>query len=137
MRLNPYLLFNGQCEEAFQFYAKCLGGSIGAMLPFAGTPAEGSVPEQWRNKVMHARLDLGDQVLMGSDAMAGHYQQPASFSVALHYNDVKEAERVFSQLSEDGEITMPLEKTFWAARFGMFTDRYGIPWMVNCEQPGS
>jgi PhnB protein len=136
MRLNPYLVFNGQCEEAFRFYAECLGGSIGAMLPFAGTPAEEHVPAEWRNKVMHARLDLGDQVLMGSDDMPGRYQQPASFSVALHYNNVEEAERAFARLAEGGRITMPLEKTFWAARFGMFTDRYGVPWMVNCEQAG-
>src|ERR1700687_5698945 len=83
MQLNPYLFFNGQCEAAFQFYADLLGGKIVAMMHHAGTPAENQVPPEWREKIIHARMIIGDQVLMGSDAPPGHFQQPQGFSVSL------------------------------------------------------
>ena len=134
MQLNSYLFFNGQCEAAFKFYEKCLGGKIDAMLPHAGTPAEGQVPANWRDKIMHARLTVGDEVLMGSDAPPEHFQQPQGFSVALGVNDPAEAERIFNALADKGTVRMPIQQTFWAVRFGMVVDRFGIPWMINCEK---
>ena len=133
MQLNSYLFFNGQCEAAFKFYEKCLGGKIDAMLPHAGTPAEGQVPANWRDKIMHARLVVADAVLMGSDAPPEHFQQPQGFSVALGVNEPAEAERIFNALAEKGTVRMPIQQTFWALRFGMLVDRFGIPWMINCE----
>src|SRR5262249_30641569 len=134
MQLNAYLLFNGQCEAAFKFYEQVLGGKIATLIPHAGTPAEQHVPSEWRNKILHATLMVGDEVLMGSDAPPGHFEQPQGFSVALHVKNPAEAERIFNALAEKGTVRMPLAQTFWAARFGMLVDRFGIPWMINCEQ---
>jgi len=134
MQLNPYLLFNGQCETAFKFYEKCLGGKIEAMVLHEGTPAADQVPAEWRKKILHARLVVGDQVLMGSDAPPDRFQKPQGFSVSLGVKDPAEAERIFLALAENGKVRMPIQKTFWAARFGMLVDRFGIPWMVNCEK---
>ena len=133
MQLNPYLTFNGQCETAFKFYEKCLGGKIEAMMAHTGTPAEAHVPPEWREKIMHARLNVNGEVLMGSDAPPDHYKEPKGFSVSLQFNDIKEAERVFNALAESGRVGMPLQQTFWAARFGTVVDRFGIPWMINGE----
>jgi PhnB protein len=134
MQLNPYLLFNGTCEEAFKFYAKTLDGTIKTMMPFEGSPMEKHAPEEWRKKIMHATLDLDGQVLMGSDARGEHYHKPQGFSVSLSVDKPEEAERIFAALAEGGNVRMALQETFWAARFGMVTDRFGIPWMVNCEK---
>ncbi len=136
MRVNPYLLFNGRCQEAFTFYAECLGGKIEAMLPHAGTPAEGHVPPEWREKIMHARLSLGEDVIMGSDAPPGHFEQPKGFSVTIQLTDPAEADRIFQRLSDGATVTMPIQQTFWAKRFGMLVDRFGTPWMVNCQTAG-
>jgi len=133
MQLNPYLYFSGQCAEAFKFYAECLGGKIEAMMTHAGTPAETHVPPEWRDKIIHARLIIGDGVLMASDAPPGHYHQPQGFSVSIQIKDLSEAERIFNRLAESGSVQMPFAPTFWAAGFGMCVDRFGIPWMVNCE----
>jgi len=134
MQVNPYLTFSGQCEEAFRFYEKVLGGKIEAMMPHRGSPMEQHVPPEWRSKIMHARLRFGDEVLMASDAPPDRYQPMQGFSVTLGIEDPVEAERVFHALSEQGTVQMPLEKTFWALRFGMLVDRFGTPWMINCEQ---
>lgn len=134
MQLSPYLTFKGDCEAAFKFYEKSLGGKIVAMIPHAGTPAEQHVPPEWRSKIMHARLAIGDEVLMGSDAPPDRYEQPQGFSVTLQVEKPADAERMFNALAEKGKVTMPIQQTFWADRFGMLVDRYGIPWMVNCEQ---
>ena len=135
MQLNPYLTFNGQCETAFKFYANCFGGKIEALLPHEGTPAEAHVPAEWRKKIMHARLVVNGQALMGSDAPPDHYQPPQGFSVTLDFKDPKEADRIFASLAENGQIKMPIQETFWATRFGMLVDRFGIPWMINCAKP--
>ena len=137
MQLNPYLFFNGQCEAAFKFYAQLLGGKIIAMMTHAGTPAENQVPPEWREKIIHARMVIGDQLLMGSDAPPGHFQPPQGFSVSLMVDNAEDAERIFPNLAESGTVKMTLQKTFWAIRFGMLVDRFGIPWMVNCEEKTS
>jgi PhnB protein len=134
MQLNPYLFFNGQCEAAFKFYEQLLGGKIVAMMTHAGTPAENQVPAEWRAKIIHARMLIGNQLLMGSDAPPGHFQQPQGFSVSLIVDEPEDAERIFHTLAENGTVKMALQKTFWAIRFGMLVDRFGIPWMINCEE---
>jgi PhnB protein len=133
MKLNAYLVFNGQCEEAFKFYEKVLGGKIEAMFTHAGTPAAGGVPPEWLSKIMHVSLSVDGSVLMGSDAPPDHYKAPGGFSVNIAVDRVVDAERIFAALSEGGKVGMPIQKTFWAERWGMTTDRFGIPWMVNCE----
>ena len=135
MQLNPYLMFNGECEAAFKFYAKVLGGKIEAMFPHEGTPAEGHVPADWRKKIMHARMTVDDTVLMGSDAPPPHQEPMKGFSVSLNVKDPAEAERVFHALAEKGEVRMAIQETFWAQRFGMLVDQFGTPWMINCEKP--
>ena len=134
MQLNPYLTFSGQCEAAFKFYEKVLGGKIEAMHSHAGTPMENQVPPEWRSKIMHASLNVGGNVLMGSDAPPDRYEQMKGFTVTLGLKDPSEAERVFKALSKNGTVQMPIQKTFWAARFGMLVDQFGTPWMINCEQ---
>jgi PhnB protein len=134
MQLSPYLTFNGQCEAAFRFYEKCLGGKIVAMFPHRGSPVADKTPPEWLDKIMHARLTVGDNLLMGSDAPPEHYQKPQAFEVTLNPDDPAEADRIFQALSENGTVRMPIQKTFWAVRFGTLVDQFGIPWMINCEQ---
>jgi len=134
LSLSPYLLFNGQCEAAFKFYEKCGVGKIDGLMTHAGTPAEAHVSAEWRDKILHARLLVGDGVLMASDAPPDRYQKPGGFSVSLQLKDITEGERMFKALAENGTILMPFAETFWAAGFGMCTDQFGIPWMVNCER---
>ncbi|HEY7786734.1 MAG TPA: VOC family protein [Pyrinomonadaceae bacterium] len=134
MELNPYLLFSGDCEEAFKFYAQTFGGKIEGMSTHADTPSEQHVPAEWRNKILHARMVIGDQVLMGSDAPPGHYQKPQGFSVSIRVKDVAEGERIYKALAQGGTVTMEFQQTFWAVRFGMLVDRFGIPWFINVER---
>ena len=135
MQLNPYLHFAGQCESAMQFYAKVLGGEIVAMMRYAGSPAEQHVPAELRDKIMHARLIVGDKVLMASDVPPDRYDAMKGFAVTLGIDEPAEAERVFHALADGGTVRMPIQQTFWATRFGMLVDRFGTPWMINCEQP--
>jgi PhnB protein len=134
MQLNPYIFFNGQCEPAFKFYEKVLGGKIEGMTTHAGSPAEEHVPAEWRDKILHARMTVGDTVLLASDAPPGHYDLPKGFSVSIQLKDPAEAERIFNALAQNGTVQMPFQQTFWSAGFGMCVDRFGIPWMVNTEQ---
>jgi PhnB protein len=136
MHVNPYLVFNGDCEMAIKFYQQTLGGEITMMMTHAGTPMEAHVPKEWQGKILHASLKIGDTVLMGSDAPPERYEKPKGFSVSLVLDDTSEAERIFKTLSEGGSVQMPIQQTFWAARFGMLVDKFAIPWMINCNQPG-
>lgn len=135
MHVSPYLTFDGQCEAAFRFYAECLGGTIEVMQPHGDSPLAAETPPGWRDRILHARLALGGAVLMGSDTPPGAYARPQGLSVSLQIDDPERAERVFGALAEGGTVAMPIQQTFWAARFGMVTDRFGTPWMVNCDQP--
>jgi PhnB protein len=136
MKLNPYLFFNGNCEEAFKLYAELLNGKIEMMMPHRGSPAEAHVGPEWQDKIMHARLSFGDHVLMASDAPPGRGADAMKgFSVSINVDTPEEAERIFRGLSQGGTVQMPMEQTFWALRFGMCVDRFGTPWMVNCEKP--
>jgi PhnB protein len=133
MQVNVYLSFQGHCEAAFTFYEQALGGRLGAIFRYAGTPFADTVPADWQTKVMHASVTIGEQVLMGADVTPDRYEQPKGISLSLHLTATDEAERVFHELEKDGRVVLPLEKTFWAERFGMVIDRFGIPWMINCE----
>jgi PhnB protein len=135
MNVNAYLNFPGTCEEAFTFYAKCLGGKIVAMIRASDTPMKDRTPAERLAKIMHARIVVGDTVLMGSDAPPDFFKPAQGFSVTVNIAEAAEAERVFHALSEGGQVGMEIQETFWANRFGTFTDKYGTPWMVNCEKP--
>jgi PhnB protein len=135
MQLNPYLSFNGQCEAAFKFYEQVLGGTITSMFTYTGTPMEANVPPDKRNQIMHASMQIGNCVLMGADTPEGRHATPSGFSVMLEPNSIEEAERIFNNLAEGGNVLMPLQSTFWAARFGMLADRFGTPWMINYGEP--
>lgn len=132
-QVNTYLVFDGACEEALSFYAKLLGGDIEGVHRHRGTPAEDFVPDEWKDKIMHASLKVGDYRIMASDAPPDRFERPQGFSVQLSITDAVEGQRIFNALAEGGSITMPYEKTFWATRFGMVVDRFGIPWMINCD----
>jgi len=143
MRLNPYLSFDGNCRQAFEFYAGVLGGRMMAMLSYADMPADArpaqpaegcGAPDMtaMKDKIMHACMEIDGVLLMGGDAPKGMYQKPSGTNVTLNIDDPAEAERIYAALSKGGSITMPLGETFWARRFGMFTDRFGTPWMINC-----
>jgi PhnB protein len=135
MQASPYLNFNGQCEEAFKFYEKVLGARIDTMIPHEGGPTGKVVPPEWRKKILHARMTIGDRIVSGADAPPGHYEAPRGFSVMLQLADDLEAERIFAALGEGGQVQMRIQPTFWATRFGMVIDQFGIPWMINCSQP--
>jgi PhnB protein len=127
MQLTPYIMFNGNCEEAMNFYAGALGGEIKEFSRYEGSPAEGMSDD--KSKVMHARMVAGDSSIMGADA-----QQPAqgnNVHLSLNFDSVEKGEKIFAALSEGATVTMPLQDTFWGARFGMLTDKFGINWMVN------
>jgi PhnB protein len=134
MKLNPHISFGGECEEAFQFYERCLGGEILSMLTYGNSPMAQQVPPEWRSKIVHATLTVGDSVLMGTDVLPERYEKPKGFQVLLGIADPIEAERVFVTLSEKGTVEMPLQPTFWAIRFGVLVDGFGISWEINCEQ---
>lgn len=137
MKLNPYLSFNGQCEAAFKFYEQCLGGQIEGMMRWGESPMAEQFSPEWRNKIMHAQLTLGDQELMGSDSPPEQFEEPKGFSVLINVEDPAKAEQVFQALVENGTVKMPIQETFWAVRFGMLVDQFGIPWMVNCNKPSN
>ena len=133
MQLSPYLSFDGCCESAFKFYEQCLGGKIEAMMPYKGSPMESEVSADWGNKVMHGEFRLGDFVLMGSDCMPDKYEAAKGTYLMIAIEEPEKAEKAFQALAENGTITMPIQKTFWAAKFGVLVDQFGIPWMIHCD----
>ena len=133
MQLNPYLLFNGDCDQALKFYEQTLGAKIEFLTRFAGSPSAEQVPPEWGDKVLHATLKIDGNVLMVSDAPPGHYEKPQGMSISISLNDPAKGESIFNALAEGGKTIMPFAKTFWASGFGMCVDRFGIPWMVNCD----
>jgi len=135
LRLNPHLTFDGRCKEAFQFYERSLDGKILTMLPYGETPMVDQAPQEWRSKILHATLTIdGNVVLYGADALPGQYRVPAGFHITIGTKDPDRAKRIFQALSEGGTVQMALQKTFWAALFGVVIDRYGVSWEINCEQ---
>jgi PhnB protein len=133
MRMVPILSFKGDCEAALTFYEQCLGAEIGPMFRYGGSPLEHSVPPDWSDKIMHANLTIGGVALQASDVRPIQYEALKGFSLSLQIKQTAEAERVFQELAREGSVVMALEKTFWAERFGMVVDRFGVPWVINCE----
>ena len=133
MKASTVLSFKGNCEAAFKFYEQHLGGQPGPIFRYAGSPMADSVPEEWGDKIMHGSIVVGDLLLMGSDVLMKQYEEPKGFSLSLQISDTAEAERIYNALVPNGTVLMPLEKTFWASRFGSVVDRFGIPWLINCE----
>jgi PhnB protein len=139
--INSYLTFDGNCEEAFNFYKSVFGGQFPMVGRFGDMPpAEGMppLPEDAKNRIMHITLPISEEtILMGSDTMPGVHEHKIgnNISLSINTNSREEAERVFHGLSEGGNVTMPLSDTFWGAYFGMWTDKFGINWMVNYDDP--
>ena len=134
MTVTPYLTFNGRCREAFAFYAELLNGKV-EMMTHGESPFFDQMPKELHDTVMHAQLTAGDLFLMGADAPPAMYQKPGGICLAMAVNTIAEAEHLFASLSAGGVVQMAIEETFWAYRFGMFTDRFDIPWMINCLKP--
>jgi len=133
MQLNPYLNYGGNCAQAFKFYEQHLGGKITMMMKHGENPGPSNVPADWKNAVLHARIKIGGTELLGADIPG--YQPMRSAYLSLTVSSVKEAERVYSLLSEGGEIFMPIEETFFAKRFAMLRDRFGTSWMILHPKP--
>jgi PhnB protein len=130
--LNPYLFYQDNCEAAFNFYAKVLGGKIEMLLRASEAPPDVPAAPGREKTIMHARMSLpGGSVLMASDVPPEHFHKPQGFSVSLTVPDPAEAERRFNALADGGAVTMPFSKTFFSKGFGMCIDKFGIPWMVN------
>jgi PhnB protein len=135
MSLNAYLFFDGRCAEALAIYADLLGGKVEFSQTYGDSPAAADAGPEAKDMIMHASLRIGDDVVMASDSPPQYQEKPQGFSMSLGFTDLAKARRVFDALAEGGTVKMPMEKTFWAAGFGMLTDRFGIPWMINCENP--
>jgi len=130
---TAYLNFKGDCAEAFRFYERCFGGKIEFLQTFGESPMKDSVRPQDYGLVMHVALKVDGDTLMGSDAPPDRYAAPQGMYVSIHPKTYGDAERLFNELSAGGKVEMPFQKTFWSPGFGMTRDRFGIPWMVNCE----
>lgn len=133
MRTTTYLNFNGECEEAFAFYAEVFGGTIGSMMHWSDVPGM-DVPDDRAQRVMHAELKLGNHEILGADALPDAHVAPQGFNVTVNVDSSEEAERLFGALGEGGKVTMPMSETFFAQRFGMVTDRFGTPWMIVFQE---
>jgi len=136
VKLSPCLSlhFNGQCEAAFKFYERCLNAKIAFMLTWGDSPMASNAPPDWGKKILHGRITVGDTDLIGGDVFSAHYEAPKGFAVLLEIGDPVDAERVFNALAEKGRVTIPIQKTFWAARYGGVIDQFGIPWEINCGE---
>jgi PhnB protein len=135
MKLYTYLNYGGNCRQAFQFYEQHLGGKIMMLTTHGEQPNADKVPPEWRNAVLHARVELGDTVVLGADIPPDRFQPMRSAYLTLLLDGVDEAERIYALLSQGGEIFMPMEETFFASRFAMLRDRFGTSWMLLHERP--
>jgi PhnB protein len=136
--IETYLTFDGNAADAMRFYEQTLGAHLEALMTFADSPMAGQAPPGAENRVMHARLLIGDRAIMASDAMVGHpYNGMHGFALSLTYPSATESQRIFDALAELGEVTMPFQKTFFSEGFGMLVDRFGTPWMINTDNVGA
>ena len=135
MQLYPNLSFDGQCEAAFKFYEECLHGKTVFKMTYENTPMDLQTPPDWLKKISHATFALAEVIFYGADVPPGKYQRPQGFALQLNIDEPMEAERIFNALAENGTVQMPLQETFWALRFGVLVDQFGIPWLINCEKP--
>lgn len=132
MQLVPYLNFDGDCREAFEFYRDALRGEIVAIMTWGESPMRAELPAESHGRVMHAQLQAGDAMLMGADGPPAQAADGTGTYVNINVDEPDEAERIWQALSAGAEVKMPLQETFWARRFGMLVDRFGKPWMINC-----
>ena len=136
MQIDCYLSFTGNCEEALNFYALCLGGKVGKLMRWGGTPMDqGELPAHWKDKVMHGTVEAEGAQIMGSDMPPGHGVPGYNgITVSLYIKQSPEkARNAFNALAAGGEVVMPFAPPFWGGHFGMLKDRYGVPWMISCE----
>ena len=131
MKLDIYVNYKGSCEEAFRFYEKNLGGKIIMMMRHEESPGATAVPEEFKNRILHAQMQIGDTVLMGADIPGAEPMRSAY--LALRVNSADEAERVYALLADGGEVFMKMEQTFFASRFAMLRDKFGTSWMLLYE----
>jgi len=131
MRFNAHVSYSGDCRAAFELYRECLGGEITLMMTYGSVPGEPSHP-QLRDKIVHATLKVGDQTLTGADVLPTVYEKPKGFAMQLNIDHAGEARRIYDVLVEGATVSMPLQKTFWAAHYAVLTDRFGTPWEINC-----
>ncbi len=137
--IQPYLFFNGSCEQAVEFYRNALGAEVEMTMRFKESPEPpppGAVPPGFENKIMHTSFRIGQTTIMASDGCSTEKPNFEGFSLALSVSNEAEADRVFAALSAGGQVRMPLTKTFWSPRFGMLTDRFGIGWMISVPGQG-
>ncbi|MFN2555389.1 MAG: VOC family protein [Nitriliruptorales bacterium] len=134
MAFHPYLMFSGNCREAFTAYQQIFGGEL-VLLPMSEMPSDQPVPPEQANLIMHAALTFEGNILMGSDDPTGDFKGVHGMHINYTAADVAEAERAFEALADGGEVTLPIVETFWSPSFGMCVDRFGTPWMVNAEAP--
>jgi PhnB protein len=134
MQIQPYLFFNGRCDEAIEFYQKALGAEVMMLMRFKQMPDQSMVRPETAEKVMHARLRIGDAIVLASDGMCtGEQQKFEGFSLTLSTSSAEEVDRAFNALAEGGQVRMPLDKTFFSPRFGMLTDKFGVGWIILVE----
>jgi PhnB protein len=132
MKLTPYIHFQGNAEEAMNFYAEALGGNISELKRYGESPMP--VDEDYKNKVLHGRLKVGDNLLMISDIFKGNeVSTNGNIQLSVELTEPAQIDTVFNKMAEGGNITMPLQDTFWGARFGMLKDKFGVSWMFNYE----
>ena len=131
--IQPYLFFGGRCDEAIEFYRVALGAEPEMLMRYKESPEPTDLPECFHDKVMHASLRVGGTTIMASDGRCEGAANFEGFSLSITVADEAEAERVFAALGEGGLVTMPLEKTFWAPKFGMLQDRFGVGWMISVQ----
>jgi PhnB protein len=136
MRIEPYLLFNGRCEEALAFYNRTIGASTTMLMRFDESPEPSSMhlPPNWGRKVMHSSVQVGYTRFMASDGMGHEPIKFTGFNLSITADDAAHAKRLFDALSDDGQVFMPLGKTFWSECFGMLTDKFGVTWMIGVDQ---
>jgi PhnB protein len=134
MQLYTYLNYGGNCRQAFEFYVQHLGGKITELTTHGEMPGEANVPPEWTNAVLHARMNLGETVLLGADVPPERFQPMRSAYLTLIVDSSQEADRIYALLREGGQIFMPMEETFFAHRFAMLRDRFGTSWMLLHER---
>jgi PhnB protein len=132
MQVNPYLHYNGNCEEALNFYVKAIGAKIDVIMHVEGSPAAEQMPPSMAKKVLHGQISVDGEVIMASDAPPDYFEKMQGMSVCLQIEDPADGAKVFAALSEGGTIKMPFGATFWSKGFGMCVDKFGAPWMINC-----
>jgi PhnB protein len=132
MRPELFLSFNGQCEAAFEFYARTLGGTVGALFRWGNSPMAAQAPEGWAEKVLHGSVSFGGGTIAGADVAM--YQTLQGFSILLNVDTPEDAQRAFDALGENATVVISLQQTFWSARYGKLVDQFGVPWEINCQQ---